>query len=90
VIFTSIPLLVLLIRLPHGKGGGEASPFRYGYAVLIYVVSIPGMFSTMLCLYAQLFTEENLLGQSIVIDVLSPSRCLSPLMPPLAAVGSPD
>jgi hypothetical protein len=78
--FASIPLLTLILRLLHGKKGGEKAPFRYAYGLLVYLVSIPGMFSATLCLYSLFFTRTSLLDQSLTLYLLPPISMFVSLM----------
>ena len=58
--FAAVPLTAFLaLLLSRGKGG--ESPWKYLYAILIYLVCVPGIFA--LTLNAYLFLFENLKGQ---------------------------
>jgi hypothetical protein len=59
-IFLIPPLLVGIAGFAHGRGNGGESPWRYLYAVLIYLVSVPGMAAAVLTAYALIFASENL------------------------------
>ncbi len=59
----------LVLRALHGKGGGEKPPWNALYTIIIYAVSIPGMFSLSLCAYALFFTHENLLDQDVIVYI---------------------
>lgn len=68
--FTVPPLVSFLAGILHGKGKGNASPWKYIYSVLIYWVCVPGIFSAVMTLYTIFFTGENLLDQNILIYIL--------------------
>ncbi len=59
------PLLSLLLRLLHGRGGGEQSPWKYFYSALIYLACVPGIVSLVLTLYSLLFIRANLLNLNV-------------------------
>ena len=59
------PLAALLLGRLHGRGGGAASPWRYAYALLVYVICIPGVGAAVVTGYTLFFTHENLLDKKI-------------------------
>ena len=71
------PLLLAAVLLPsaiaavtgllHTPGTGGSSPWRYFYAIAIYLPAIPGVFSAVLVLYALLFTGESLLEVNLLV-----------------------
>ena len=71
------PLLLAVVLLPalmagiigllHALGRGGDAPWRYLYALAIYLAAIPGMFSATLVLYALLFTGESLLEVNLLV-----------------------
>ncbi len=72
--FLLIPLITLLAGWV-ARGDGHVSPWKYLYALLVYAVCIPGIFSVALSIYLFLFERggsimnTNLLTQ--VIPVVS-------------------
>jgi hypothetical protein len=71
--FIFLPLTAFL-AWQFGKGQGHLSPWKQFYAVLIYLVCIPGIFSVTLSLYLFLFENISILETNIftqVIPVLS-------------------
>lgn len=78
--FLLIPIIALLAGW-MGRGAGHQSPWKYLYAVLVYAVCIPGIFSIALSLYLFLFERggsilnTNLLTQ--VVPVVSMILTLS-------------
>ena len=71
--FIFLPLTAFL-AWQIGKGQGQESPWRQMYAILIYLVCIPGIFSITLSLYFFLFEHNSILETNIytqVIPVLS-------------------
>ncbi len=59
------PLLVLLLRVLHGKGQGGASPWRYGYALLVFLTAVPGVCMACLLAYGLVFGQGSLLDLQI-------------------------
>jgi hypothetical protein len=63
------PLLALLAA----RGGVTASPSafrRYFYAVLVYLVCVPGIGAAVLTAYTLFFTRESLLDKDLLVHVL--------------------
>jgi hypothetical protein len=54
----------------HTKGDGGRSPWRYFYALLVYLACIPGIFASVLTGYALFFHNENLLDVNILVYLL--------------------
>lgn len=52
--FLGIPFTALLAGI-FGKGEGHLSPWKYLYAILIYLVCVPGIFAAALAVYLFLF-----------------------------------
>jgi hypothetical protein len=69
-IFLIPPLLVGIAGFAHGRGNGGESPWRYLYAVLIYLVSVPGMAAAVLTAYALIFASENLLDMNVWVSIV--------------------
>jgi hypothetical protein len=73
-----IPLAVLLAtpvaagllgRLKGQDGGGQA-PWKYFYAVLVYLACVPGIFAAVVTAYLLFFSRENLLDLSLLVSGL--------------------
>jgi hypothetical protein len=54
----------------HGRDNGGNAPWKYIYSVLVYLVCIPGLFSSVLTGYALFFTKENLLDVNLAVYIL--------------------
>lgn len=67
--FLLIPVTAVLAGL-LGKGEGHLSPWKYLYAVLIYLVSVPGIFAVALNIYFFLFQRRDILQTDLYIQVL--------------------
>lgn len=67
--FLAIPLTAFLINV-MGKGEGEKSPWCGIYSSLIYMVTIPGIFSILLNLYHMLFEQQSIYDANIIAQVL--------------------
>ena len=61
----ALPVASLLLRLLHGRDGGGLSPWKYFYAVIIYLASVPGVVSPVLTLYSLLFIRANMLNLNV-------------------------
>lgn len=67
--FMVIPVTTLLAGI-LGKGEGHLSPWKYLYAVLIYLVSIPGIFAVALNIYFFLFQRRDLMQTDVYLQIL--------------------
>jgi hypothetical protein len=70
IVFVALPVVAWLLRVLHGPGGGAVAPWKYVYSVLVYVVCVPGLFSSVLTAYAMFFRNENLLEVNLLIYFL--------------------
>jgi hypothetical protein len=68
--FALPPLAVWVVGLLHGRGKGLESPWRYLYALLTYLVCVPGMMAAVLVAYTLFFTRENLLDAPLLVYLL--------------------
>jgi len=71
--FSIIPFAAFLAGL-LGKGEGHMSPWKYLYSALIFLVSIPGIFSVTLSVYFFLFEKRPIMQTDVftqIIPVLS-------------------
>jgi len=69
VYFFGVPVIVLLAGL-LGKGEGHLSPWKYLYSVLIYMVTLPGIFAVTLSIYFFLFERRSILDTNLFTQVL--------------------
>lgn len=67
--FLVIPFTALLAGW-LGKGEGHLSPWKYLYSVLIYMVSIPGLFAVILNVYLFLFERRPILETDVYSQIL--------------------
>ena len=67
--FFLIPFLALL-AIFFSKGEGHLSPWKYLYAVLIYLVAIPGIFAVTLSIYFFLFERRSIMDTNLFTQVL--------------------
>ena len=67
--FTIIPAMALLGGI-FGKGRGHESPWKFLYSVLIYMVSIPGIFAITLSIYLFLFERHSIMDTNIYTQIL--------------------
>ncbi len=64
-----IPVTALLCGI-LGKGEGHLSPWKYLYAFLIYVISIPGIFAVALNIYFFLFQRGDVMQTDVYVQIL--------------------
>ena len=67
--FAIIPFAALLGSFLDGDRG-HTSPWKYIYSVLIYLVSIPGLFALTLNVYLFLFEQRSVMEMDLVIQIL--------------------
>jgi len=66
-IFAAIPLFTFIYGRIHSKGYGHSSPHKYIYSFIVYLISIPAIFSIMLTLYSLFFVKKNLLHVNVLV-----------------------
>ena len=69
IVFLAFPLTAFLANI-LGRGEGHLSPWKYLYSVLVYAVSIPGIFAVVLCIYLFLFERQPILETNIYTQIL--------------------
>jgi hypothetical protein len=69
------PVLALFWSLLHGRDKAGTTPWKQGYAVLVYLSCIPGMLAAVLVGYSLFFSHENLLDQNALVYFL-PLVCM--------------
>ena len=67
--FIVIPLTALLAGF-MGKNEGHLTPWKYLYAVLVYLICVPGIFSVTLNIYMFLFEQKPILDTDIYTQIL--------------------
>ena len=67
--FLGVPFIALLAGF-FGKGEGHLSPWKYVYSILIYLVSIPGIFAVTLSIYLFLFERRSIMDTNLLTQVL--------------------
>jgi hypothetical protein len=70
IFFVLPPVIAWLCGLIHGRGNGANAPWKYIYSVLIYLVCIPGLFSSVLTGYGLFFQKENMLDVNLAVYLL--------------------
>jgi hypothetical protein len=68
-VFLALPLSVPVLGWIHGRAGGALPPWRYLYAVLVYLACIPGVGAAVVTGYTLFFTRENLLDKDLLVYV---------------------
>lgn len=67
--FLMIPVIAILAGI-FGRAQGHLSPWKYVYAVLIYLVSVPGIFAVALNIYFFMFQRRDILQSDVFIQIL--------------------
>ncbi len=67
--FLVIPVAAIIAGF-LGKGEGHISPWKYLYATLIYMVSVPGIFAVALNVYFFLFQRGNVMQTDVYLQIL--------------------
>lgn len=68
--FLVIPLIALLAGLA-GRSEGHQTPWKYLYALLVFAVSIPGIFAIALSIYLFLFERSgSIMNVNILTQVI--------------------
>lgn len=67
--FVLVPLTGFLAGI-FGKNEGHLPPWKYLHSVLIYLASVPGIFSLTLNVYLFLFQRESIFSTNIYIQIL--------------------
>jgi hypothetical protein len=68
--FVVPPLLAWLLGQMHERGRGAAAPWKYLYAVLVYLACVPGIFAGVITAYALFISRENLLDANLLVYFL--------------------
>ena len=69
VYFIGAPVIALLAGL-FSKNEGHLPPWRYLYSILIYMVSLPGIFAVTLSVYFFLFERRSIMDMNLFTQVL--------------------
>ncbi len=67
--FLGIPFTALVAGV-LGKGEGNDSPWKYLYALLIYLACVPGIFAVALSVYLFLFERGSIMNANVFVQVL--------------------
>jgi hypothetical protein len=86
-IFAAPPLLALVLGRLLGRERAGETPWKYVFAVLVYLVCIPGMLAAVLTAYTLFFTRENLLDVNVLVYLLPLLSMAVSLMLISSAVG---
>ena len=74
------PVLTWLAGRFHGKDQGKLAPWKYLYAVLVYLVCVPGMFAGVITAYTLFFSGENLLDSNLLVYFLPIASMIATLV----------
>lgn len=67
--FAALPLVALLVGLID-QDRGHNLPWNYLYSLLIYLVSVPGLFALTLNIYQFLFEQTSVMRLDLILQVL--------------------
>lgn len=67
--FAIIPLLAFIFGW-IGKGEGHLKPWKQIYSILIYLVSVPGIFAITLSVYLFLFEHQSVMQTNLYTQIL--------------------
>jgi hypothetical protein len=70
IFFIAPPVIAWLCGRVHGRGNGGNAPWKYIYAVLVYLVCIPGLFASALTGYELFFQRGDLMNVNLAIYFL--------------------
>ena len=65
-----IILIITLLATMFAKEEGQLPPWNYLYAVIIYLVCIPGIFAATLSIYFFLFEKRSIMDTELLLQVL--------------------
>jgi hypothetical protein len=65
----SLPLIALTLGF-LSKNKGHLAPWKYGYTLLIYAISIPGILAVGLNIYFFLFQRRDIMQTNLLLQVL--------------------
>ncbi len=69
-IFIFPPLFAWIISLMHKERYGVRSPWKYFYSFIIYIITVPGILSCVMCAYSIFIIRQNLLRVNIFVYFL--------------------
>lgn len=69
-VFLVPPVLTWLAGVCHGRENGGKAPWKYLYALLVYLVCVPGVFAAVVTAYSLFFSKENLLDVNLLVYFL--------------------
>lgn len=67
--FILIPITALIAGF-MGKNEGHLSPWKFLYALLIYLVCVPGIFSVALNVYLFMFERRSIMSANVFTQIL--------------------
>ena len=80
LVFVAPPVLAWLAGSLQGNGRGKLPPWKYLYAVLVYLVCVPGMFAGVITAYTLFFSRENLLDANLLVYFLPVASMVATLV----------
>lgn len=65
----TIPVVTILLAKLISKPNRSSSPYKYMYSVLVYLTSLPGVFSIIVVAYTLFFLRGNILDLNLVVSI---------------------
>ncbi len=78
-LFAALPAAAWLAGRLHRPSEGGAAPWRYGYAVLVYLACVPGIAAAVVAGYMLFFTGESLLDVNLLVFLAPPAAMAATL-----------
>lgn len=69
-VLAAVPVVSFLVGISHRSGEGRNAPWKFAYAVLVYLACIPGIFAAVLTAYTLFFSSESLIDANLLIYFL--------------------
>lgn len=69
-VFVALPLAAFVVGRLHETDRGGQAPWKYVYALLVYLICIPGVFASVVTGYSLFFVSTNLLQANVLVYFL--------------------
>lgn len=68
--YGAVPAAALVLGLVHRRDGGNESPWKYLYSLLVYAACVPGLLGAVVTGYMLFFSRENLLDVNVLVTLV--------------------
>ncbi len=79
-LFAALPAAAWITGRLHRRGQGGEPPWRYAYAVLVYLACVPGILAAVVAGYLLFFTGESLLDVNLLVFLVPPAAMIATLL----------